>query len=254
MKPWIEHPDIIKIAESLPDRIPETEKPKKETPIVKPESPIIIPSTIDSEKYLQIPNTNIIIAREETFKGKDWYQTHEELKKENLFMPTIPLFISHFMNVKNAYDKKTKLYTASGRELSRSDTENLYKYLTTDFNKGCWTWLDAFFEQRPNGLYILTKNKTIEEKLDCPIQEDCYVNLNFNKQGMPIQKSSKQKYFQGKNIYFYYPKNGSVARFYACSDGANLSWNGGPSGTYGSLRVFSCKAILANNSQGDKIK
>ncbi len=217
---------------------------------------IILPSSIDLEKYIQIPKTNIIIAREETLKGKNWNQSHDELKLQSLFMPEIPMFLSHFLNVKEAYEGKTKLYLASGKELNKAETEDLYKYLTTGHRNGCWTWLDAYFEKRNNERYILTRNKSIANKLDAPIMNiNCYVDLSFNSQGMPIQKSSNQSYEQGKNINYWYPKENCVAGFDADSGRADLDCYRVADGSNPSLGVFACaEGAVAQNSQGSKIK
>jgi len=213
---------------------------------------ITLPSNIDLDKYIQIPKSKIIIAREETLKGKTWGETHTELAKQNLFMPEIPTFLSHFLNVKEAYEGKTKLYLASGKELGKTEVEDLYKYLTIDHRSGCWTWLDAYFKDKAGEMHILTRNKTIDNKIDAPIMKDCFVGLSFNVQGMPTQESSNQKYVQGKNIKYYYPRKDCVARFYAVSDWAILNCGRNPTNSYSALGVFACAEGASAQNSGDK--
>ena len=107
-------------------------------------------------------------------------------------------------------------------------------------------YIDAKFEQKQDGLYLLTnhiiqsdnslKPQTIEKLEDC-ITGSYYVDLKFNNQGMPIRKSKYNEYKQGENIYFFNPIDKLVVRFGAYSDGANLSCDGGPSSSGEGLGV-----------------
>lgn len=57
---------------------------------------------------------------------------------------------------------------------------------------------------------------------------------------MSNTKSRKQEYKQGKNIYYWYPRKNSVARFYAGSGRALLYCYGNSSGSDPTLGVFTC--------------
>jgi len=92
--------------------------------------------------------------------------------------------------------------------------------------------------------------KTQTSSLEQCIWDDCYVNIDFNKQGLAVQKSGNQEYQSGKNIYFHYPRNNTVAEFYANSDRANLNCKWDPSFSSASLGVF---ASISANQISNKI-
>ena len=225
----------------------ERAKEKKEPE--EKESLLFIPANINRQDYIKIPNTDVVIARQETEKGKDWEATRYALADNGLFMPTISLFMPYYINVRDAAQGKATLYTADNKQIPRNEAEELWKYISTDYKRGCWTWLDAKFSQE-NNLWKITydhkvaqKGKKLEGKTnnleDC-IRQDCFVNLEFNSQGLPIKKSSSNVYKQGENIYYYPPRNGAVARFWADSVWAYLSCYWGPQDSDASLGVFSC--------------
>lgn len=210
---------------------------------------VTAPKNLDGSKYIQVPGTNFLIAKEETHKGKNWNDSHYALADEGLFMPSPALFTPYFINVRDANQGKVQLYDGNNAPLSKPETEDLWKYLTTAHRSGCWTWLDALFVQSTGGLDLQTNHrvKTTNGKkelvgqrfnLEAHAGEDCYVNLNFNSQGLPKSKSSNQKYSQGDNIYFYQPRPNSVAGFIAYSNRANLICYGDPTYSGTGLGVF----------------
>ena len=81
---------------------------------------------------------------------------------------------------------------------------------------------------------------TRKEPLEPCVKKDGYVSLNFNSQGFPTSKDSEQKYKQGRNIHFWYPRKGSVARFVANPDGADFLCGSNPDYSNFSLGVFVC--------------
>ena len=219
------------------------ELPKKET------DEFTINSDIKKEDYVRIPNTNTLIQRTESFKGENWNDTHYALQDNGLFMPNPKLFTDYFLNVRKAINKEIILYNGDNNPIPYEEVKEIWNYLTAGYNKGCFTWLDAKFEQKQDGLYLLTnhiiqsdnslKPQTIEKLEDC-ITGSYYVDLKFNNQGMPIKKSNFNKYKQGENIYFFNPIDKFVVRFYAYSDGASLDCSGDPSFSHEGLGVFGC--------------
>ena len=182
------------------------------------------------EDFIYVPSTKLYVAKEKSMHGLGWSDTHKELAKEkNKRMPTIyegTEFIKYLLANPNG----TK--DASKDEIQLIINEILEK-------RSPWRaeHLDAYFEERADGMYILTKNKSIANKLDAPIMKDCFVDLSFNNQGMPLQKSSNQDYTQGKNIFHYYPRAEYVARFIAGSGRAGLVCDRGPDDTDSALGV-----------------
>jgi len=209
-------------------------------------------ATIDKTKYIQIPQHSTVIALEETHKGKDMYDTLEDLAKESLSMPTPGIFMRHWLNVKEAAVDKTRILKYSdGTPVKEEDVQNLWQYLSSDYGGTCWTWLNAQFESNECRRYIKTNLETkidqsgkyldgTKSSLILPIQEDCYVTLDFNAQGMPTTKSPLNFYKQGENIYFSPPEDGAVARFHSDHSEAYLEGHGHPHYKDPNLGVFAC--------------
>ena len=245
--------------EGLTELMNELLAPIAMPPATNPRTGIVLaPSFItDPENYIGIPQVNIVIAKRESDKNLDWEDTVNALlnKAGAYHMPNISEFVSHFYNVLEAVQGKRTLYDGKGKPLKKDEAVNLYKYLTTDFDGGCWTWLDANFVKGSgfNKLNLRTnhrkgaKGKLIfdESPLEITLGKDCYVDLNrtkLNKQYLPKPglESSNQNYRQGENIYFWCPKKNAVAGFRADSDGADLDCNRDPSNSHESLGVFVC--------------
>jgi len=219
---------------------------------------ILAPSFItDPENYIGIPQVNSVIAKKESDKNLNWKGAVNVLLDRTgaYHMPNIPEFVSHFYNVLEAAQGKRTLYDGKGKPIKKEEVTNLYKCLTTNFDGGCWTWLDANFVKGSgfNKLNLRTnhrkgaKGKLVfeESPLEVTLGKDCYVDLNrakLNKQYLPKPelKSQNQSYRQGENIYFRYPVKDTVAWFGADSDWADLVCGGDPSDSLESLGVFVC--------------
>jgi len=214
---------------------------------------ILTPADIKGEDYIQIPNTNSLIARVEVkdYKGKTWDETHYALAENGLYMPTPNLFMNHFLYVRDAAEGNTTLYDGNNNPIPKNEIEDLWKYLTTDHRGGCWTWLDAKFIEGSGALDldIITDHRVVQKgtektlegtqkPLEACIQEDCYVTLNPNSQGLPDRKSIIDEYKQSKNIYFWHLRKDKVAGFIAGSDRAGLDCSGDPGGSSSGLGVF----------------
>jgi hypothetical protein len=197
----------------------------------------IKPSTdINPDDYIHL-QSGIYIAKQRTHLNLNWYQTHEELHKQGLRMPTISEFIEYLNFLKTDY----------------SDKQEASKIFNEITKIGNWraNWLDARFENINNQMHINYNHQTINnqlqpkntEQLENCLMQDCYVDIfNINKQGLPT-KELGNGYNQGKNAYFWYPRENCVARFSAVSDWADLYCDGDPLGADASLGVFSvCEA------------
>ena len=216
-----------------------------------------LPSNLVASDYLQIPGTNTIISKFELpdYNNLNWKDTHFKLYEKGLYMPTPAIFMPHFLNVIDAYKNKTRLFDAAGNSLSDSEREDIFRHLTTNHiaayqggQTGAWAWLDALFEEQGEAMKMNTNHRVVNgelkpqktQDLEDYIKKECYIELEFNSQGFPTRESSSQNYVQGQNIYFWHPKNGSVARFNAGSDWAYLYCSGGPGDVGSSLGVFGC--------------
>ncbi len=206
------------------------------------QQPIQIPTNSkqpDKNGFIYVPAIKLYVAKEKTLHGKDWYQTHKELHKQNLQMLTIPQyfeFIDYLKQNKN----------------SIQEAEQILDEMLAKRDPGRAEWLDADFKVINKNLCINYNHRTINNKLtpqnserleDC-IMKDSYVAIEFNKQGLPIKKSIDSSYIQDKNIYYWYPRsdNNSVARFYANSVRAFLDCDRNPSFSNSSLGVRVAKS------------
>ena len=145
------------------------------------------------------------------------------------------------------------LYDGNNNPISRDEVEDLWKYLSTDHRAVCCTQLDAKFYREKgkwkiaydhkvqvdsSGNKILVPQKT--EGLESALDEDCFVNIDFNRQGLPKSQSAHQEYNQGENIYYRSTKERAVARFYTSSVMAVLDCRGDPGYSNSGLGVFAC--------------
>jgi len=176
--------------------------------------------------FIYVPSANLYFAKQRTHLNLDWSDAHEELKAEGLRMPTIEEF------------RKTLNYLKNSQNQEHFE---LYNEITEVRNPWRANWLDAYFEKRKDGFYILTANKTKAEKLEDCLMKDKILGIslenwiegkNVTSQGLP-----KLNIDDGK-LYYWYPKNGTIAGFLAVSGRAVLDCGTSPSGRDPSLGVF----------------
>ena len=155
--------------------------------------------------YIKLPS-GILVAKQKILHGKNWSETHGALQEQGKRM-LIPLEFVEFLK-----------YT-------RENFPEIYRDVTEVRSPWRAEHLDAYFEKRKDGLYILTGNKTKEEKLDedtlvkdrIPgISLDDYLSRAHTSQGLPRRDVKKG------NLYFWHPRNVSVAWFDALGNRANL--------------------------------
>ena len=178
------------------------------------------------EGMVHIPTANIYFAKKRTHPNLTWYKAHEALALENRRMPTIEelrLALSYF---KSSNDNELK---------------TLYNEITQVRDPWRANWIDAYFEQRDDGLYMLTKNKTHSEKLEDCLMEDKLPGIsmaswlkgtNVTSQGLPKSNISNGK------LYFWHPRVDRIARFVANSAGASLVCDRFPDYRNSGLGVF----------------
>ena len=240
------NPNLLKLAHLTYN--PELKPREEKTEEVKEEPGVLeIRAKINRKEYIQIPNTTILISKEEINKGRNWRSTHEALAEDVLFMPSPAIFMPYFKNVLDAYHKKKTLYDGDGNAVPLKEVEDIYEYLTSDHRKGCWSWLDAKFLKGKKGLELETEHRVVKGTLvgktyplEEYVEEDCFVDLECNTQGLPFRKTVNQSYKQGENIKFWYPKADRVAWFVADSYGAYLNCYGVPTDADSALGVFAC--------------
>ena len=201
------------------------------------------PSTAQpKEGFIYIPTANIHFANQRTHLGKKWDETHELLKQENLRMPTIEEFRRTLVYFKNSPE----------REL-----QNLYNEITEVREPWRSEWIDAYFEKRKDGFYLLTANKTKAEKLETCLMKDKTPGIliddwlegkNITSQGLPDSNISNGE------LYYWNPRKDCVAWFVAGSGGSSLNCGGDPSYGYSGLGVFGVTdADASGNARQNKV-
>ena len=168
--------------------------------------------------FVYVPEIKLYVAKQRTHQDVDWNQTHEELAKENSRMLTIPEFVKFVNYLRNGYS-------------DRDEAEQILDDILTKRHPWRAEWLDASFEITPQGNYILTKNKTQRDRLETSLMQDCEADIfgSANTQGLPTK--------QGNEFNYWFPRNNSVARFYASSLWVGLSCSRSPDGRLSALGV-----------------
>ena len=221
---------------------------------------------LNPREYFLIPQHNIIIAERETHLNENMYNTLDGLANDGLSMPSAERFMSHWMNVYEASQRKIILPYADGTPVPHEKAVELWNYMSskdrTPFNgKPCWTWLNNRFILEDGIWFMETDLKTAgqgnnvslsgtrTQLEDCLRKDGVLVNLKFNRQGLAEEESPLSEYVQGQNIRFWQPVNGRVARFDADSAGASLDCDRNPDDVNSSLGVF---AVLDGEARGQK--
>lgn len=238
------------------------EEPGMITSVEMAVSPVITRSD-----YIQVPGYSGIISKFEVQgdNNLNWQETHFKLHDNGLYMPTTPFFMTHFTNVVDVYNSKGKkqLLDGNGSPVSEKEAEDIALHMLKAHKavygnlKGAWTWLDAYFENGEvksehrsvmQGSKRILQPQKIEDLESC-LTENCFANLDFNRQGLPTISSQEQKYVLGRNIYFRIPMSGGVVGFIASSDRLGFYCDWVPSGGDSYLGVYAVADVGSNASQ-----
>ena len=217
-----------------------------------------VPAVVNPREYIRVGVNGIygqpvLISSYELqgTNGLNYENAHKKVLQSGLYVPTPRIFMAHFINVVGAKRNTIQLAYADGASVPDAEVKEMYQHLTRNYrdvfgqnNPVAWTWLNAKFIgaslETIVGLNTDGSLKTAVESMSSHINEDCFVALNFNSHGFPVQKAAQQEYNAGENVYFYHPCDGCVARFLASSVGAYLDCDWGPTDADPSLGVFAC--------------
>ena len=215
----------------------------KSQPDPVPEQTVPQISASNLNGYIWVPSINLHFAKNRDLNGKTWNQAMDiiynqgiNVKGQRAEMPT-PF---EFMSCIN--------YLSSGKvdglsELERQDILN--DILKLGSYRG--NWLNARFVKLGKGFKNLGMEKVvfnsvgkrdiITKPLEQCLWQDGWADINSgNSQGL-LTNEYGSGYEQGKNIYFWYPRETGVARFGAGSDGAGLRCDWGADFSNPSLGV-----------------
>ena len=183
------------------------------------------------ENFIYVPEANLYFARERTHLGKSWNDTHELLKQEKLYIP-------------NVGQRNLRMPTlpeiVKSLNYFKTNEPEMFEELTAVRDPWRVNHIDAYFEKRQNGFYVLTQNKTKAEKLDeDTLTKDRAPGISLDEwlknptsQGLPKSDISDG------DFYYLFPRDGAVARLGADSGWACLNCNWDPDNVGSSLGVF----------------
>ena len=202
---------------------------------------IVDESEYDRSEYIYLPNRKILVAKETSLHGKNWYDAHEEAHKQKARMLNLREFADFLLLLKSG-----KAEDELGNKILKSELKEIYKKITEVRNIYRGEWLDAQFEDKNGTMYINYNHRTKSKKLE-PLNseslESCLMNdqtpgidledwlSRANKQGLPVISTKKG------DLYYWHPRENAVAGFCAGADRANLDCVGDPSGCSGGLGV-----------------
>ena len=187
------------------------------------------------EGFIYVPSVNLYVAKERSCLGKDWNESQRELRSQKLAMPTPYQFREFLKYLRNSSD---------------SENQRLFKEIKEVRSPWRANWINARFEKRKQEMYMISENalKNIniihgtfeieETKLDDFLDKDRTPGISLDdwldsnaRHGLPQQKIK-----QG-DLYYWYPRDGAVARFVAVSGRADLSCGVDPLDSDASLGV-----------------
>ena len=186
--------------------------------------------------FIYVPSINLYVAKKRSLQGLNWSDTHKKILSEGLGRMPTP-------------NETWDLIKYAKTNLNNSGLRTIYDDILKTTPQNTWhgEWQNAKFSKDQGITYVqrvISLDKRGElvysnrEKLDDCLMEDCWAEFNSsNKQGLLTRKHSSSSYAQGDNIYFWFPREGGVARFVANSDGAVLDCFRYPSYSYSVLGV-----------------
>jgi len=197
----------------------------------------------DLNGYIYVPSIKLYVAKNRDLNGLKWNQAVDEIYKKGITvegkraeMPTPFEFMSY---VKYLLSGKVNGLAESERKNILDDILKLGNY------RG--NWLNAKFVKNSKGFNGLGmeiaifnsagKADTKIEPLEQCLWQDCWADINSgNNQGL-LTKQYGSSYKQGKNVYFWYPRETAVAGFDADSGRADLACDRDAGDSYPSLGV-----------------
>lgn len=171
--------------------------------------------------FIHVPSIELDVSKERSHLRRGWNQAHDALEKEGLRMLILPEFTGFLEYTKKYHHEIFK-------DIIRSKSWRAEH-------------LDVYFEQRDDGIYVLTRNKTEEEKLDGDtLIESGRISLeswisNPTPQGLPRSNVEEG------SLCYWAPRDGCVARFGAEPGSAILYLNKSPLNGYADLGVRTAK-------------
>src|SRR3989344_7135661 len=208
---------------------------------MKQESSIILPG----KEYSNYSYPDLLVSMNRTYykTGKNWYDSHKQLQSKSNFMLTIRQFTDLINLLKSG-----KVYNGLGKEISQRRIDSILDDILTRREFLRAEWNDVKFERVNGVLHINYNHRHVNGQLkpqnsepleECLMQDrrislDHWLN-NANSQGLPVPNTNDG------NLYYWYPRDGCVARFGSSSVGAVLDCSRDPGDSDSALGVFAAR-------------
>ncbi len=189
--------------------------------------------------WLYVPSIGMEFSPTLEGFGSNWYDAHKLARGKGFVMPSPA--------------ETWALIFEAKANLARPEFRKIYEFFTEKTLQNTWhsEWQDASFIEKGNKMYMhrlkdfTKKDEPIFYKgLDITgtyLAKDGYANIsqmtNITPEGLCKVGDTRTNYVKGENRYFWYPRDGTVARFNAGSDGADLDCFRNPSVSSSSLGV-----------------
>ncbi|MFA5174465.1 MAG: hypothetical protein WC438_04765 [Candidatus Pacearchaeota archaeon] len=194
-----------------------------------------------NDKWVYVPLIDMSFARQRTHQNTNWYDQNKALISENLLMPTPEQTWELIFYLKDNLDnpEHREVYDDILKRTPKDiwHGENQNAYFTKEGDK---FYIQHIKGIKSNGELVLTNKVEISDYLNSDCWADISSKANITDKGLCKTSSSIQNYSQGNNIYFWQPRNNSVARFYAGSDRVDLDCGRNPENAGASLGVRGC--------------
>ena len=211
-----------------------------------PETEQDISNVRDLNGFIYVPSIKLDVAKSRDLNGLSWNQAINEIYKKGITIEgqrvEMPIPFEFMSYVKYLLSGKISGLPEQERKNILDDILKLGNY------RG--NWLNAKFVKSKKGFNNLgietfsldSSGKAIKNvsPLEQCLWQDCWADINSgNNQGL-LTKTYGSSYEQGKNVYFWYPRETAVARFDAYSDWASLGCSRDPAYSDSSLGVRAC--------------
>src|SRR3989338_9287249 len=215
--------------------------PKEKSKLEDPKNWIILP---ENNKVGNSSYPKILVSTERSYSNKNWDECQKLLHKNNEFMLTIRQFID-FLSLLISGDAEY----ANGEKVPKEEAKRLLDEIIELRDPWRAELLDAKFSKTGDKLFITyhkikddgSLEEFTEELKDCLMKNKvpgidlkCWL-LNSTSCGIPKSR------IPNGNLYYWHPRDGSVAVIRNEYSGLDLYLGGGPGNAFGGLGVRRAK-------------
>ena len=231
----IEFPDRIfgKKADEALERVLNAQGQGQEREKAQPQT-----SNLILKDYFFVPSGGIYLAKKRSLNNESWnnaikqiYEQGVDVKGQRAEMPTPFEFMSGLIYV---------LDNENIPDLTKEEKAEFLDDILALKNVYRGNHLNARFGDNVVETATIENGKLVwkTNSLEPCLKKDCYADIRkINSQGLFTTTAGKQEYEQGKNAYFWYPRNTAVARWGAFSVRAGLYCDRGADYSYPALGV-----------------